>query len=258
MQLSFGAPFELPACRTRLTPPLTKYRARRAKGRTSRAGDASGFRETMQWQLSRSYAPNALSVLDVGAYDPSFISSLDWIPTKLATDLRLSSAEQRAVWNGARGVAFVKGDFLTMDFGGTRFDLVTCNQVIEHLPHPLVDRFVRKLMSVARTLVVATTLELPQGVIKGHVQDPIGEDEFRGWFSNNSWPPSRASSSARAVRGGSKWDGRLVAYRTYRGGNPTATPPYSLPRDRRNASGPRVAVWNQIAVWKSSLEVDQG
>ena len=89
---------------------------------------------------------------------------------------------------------------------GTRFDLVICNQVVEHLPDSLVDKFVAKLAAhTERTLIVSTTFELEQGAIKGHVQDPISEAEFRSWFSKfaleilaSSKSSSQATSSVVA------------------------------------------------------------
>ena len=88
-----------------------------------------------------------------------------------------------AVWSHIPGIAFVQGNFMGLKFV-TRFDLVICNQVIEHLPDSLVPQFVAKLARhTAGTLIVSTTHMLKFGVIKGHVQDPISEAEFRSWFA---------------------------------------------------------------------------
>ena len=90
---------------------------------------------------------------------------------------------------------------------GTRFDLVICNQVVEHLPDSLVDKFVAKLAAhTERTLIVSTTFELEQGAIKGHVQDPISEAEFRSWFSKFA---PRDTGKLEIVFSGDKFGGRF-------------------------------------------------
>ena len=131
----------------------------------------------------RELAPHAQTILDVGAHEGSFILQFDWIPTKVATDMRFDETpEQTRATRNTRGVVFLPGDFLKMDFGPTVFDVVICNQVVEHLPNRLLQRFVRKMKHSARLLVVSTTLDLPRGAIESHVQDPISEARFRGWF----------------------------------------------------------------------------
>eukprot|EP00965_Chrysotila_dentata_P219590 6191233-Pleurochrysis_carterae.AAC.1 len=199
-----------------LHPPATTYWVKRTLPGTLL------YNKTLH--LAMEYAPKALTVLDVGAYDPGYISQLDWIPTKVATDIQFS-VKQARVWGQSKGVAFIQGDFLKLKFA-TKFDLVTCNQVVEHLPPGVVEPFVKKMMSVAHTLIVSTTLDLPFGVIPGHVQDPISEAKFRSWFDGP--------------------DGRIIKYATARGGNPRGN--YTLP-------GPghvgRVAALNQIVVWAS-------
>ena len=42
--------------------------------------------------LARLYARDALSVLDVGASDPGYLSRLDWIPTKVAVDAKVDES----------------------------------------------------------------------------------------------------------------------------------------------------------------------
>ena len=134
---------------------------------------------TLMVKLARKHSPNALTALDVGAYESPLLSRLDWIPTKVATDIQA----RPQVWNHIQGIAFVQSDFMKLQLG-TRFDLVICNQVVEHLPDSLVGAFVRKLAShTQETLIITTTHELEAGAIKGHVQDPISEAEFRSWFA---------------------------------------------------------------------------
>ena len=150
----------------------------------------------------------------------------------MAIDVQ-ASEEQRDVWRRARGVNMIVASFLDIQFAAP-FDLVVCNQVLEHLPHGLLEAFVRKLMSSARVLIASTTLDMPAGTISGHVQDPISEREFRGWFLNQTAhaPP-----------------GAIVDYRTRRGGNPAAN--YTLPNTRLRK---RVAAWHQVVVWRRDTD----
>ena len=149
---------------------LSVYWRRRRKGALYNTMD------TLVWER----AARAATALDVGTYESPLLARYYWIPTKVATDL---TARPR-FWPHIPGIAFVAGDFMQLAFG-TRFDLVICNQVVEHLSDSNVTRFVTKLAShtgPGGTLLVSTTHRLPFGVIKGHVQDPISEERFRSWF----------------------------------------------------------------------------
>ena len=195
-------------------------------------------------KLARQLVPDAATVLDVGAHEGTFISQFSWIPTKGATDMRFdeNQAQQRAVRN-QRGVAFLPGDFLTLNFGPTPFDLVICNQVVEHLPDGVVEPFVRKLRQVARLLIVSTTLDLPRGVIHSHVQDPISKAKFRTWFERRSGPRGRIIRHVAEQATALMWDKSSV--REGRRPYPTL----------RNVSistddGGSQLVRNQIVVWK--------
>ena len=130
----------------------------------------------------------------------------------MATDIQ---AHRSARWHAVRGLAFVRGDFLKLEFA-TRFDLVTCTQVIEHLSDALARAFVRKLQRETRPagglLIVSVPFEMPatwipcKGGIKGtralnactgHLQDPLSASEFAGWFNQTQ----QKSKNARSVTG---------------------------------------------------------
>ena len=96
-----------------LVPPETDYWKRgRSKSAVYRPTGAGSV-----LQLARLHAADALTMLDVGAHEPSFQSLFDWIPSKVATDLQFSE-RQRTVWEQARGISFVKGDFLRLRLPG--------------------------------------------------------------------------------------------------------------------------------------------
>lgn len=131
-------------------------------------------------EIARTEATFALTALDVGSYESPFLSRFDWIPTKIATDIQ----PRPQVWNDVRGIAFIQGDFMNLQFG-TTFDLVLCSQVVEHLPDEIVIRFISKMAGLSRVLIVSTSYEMPTGTIDGHVQDPISEEKFRSWFAKS-------------------------------------------------------------------------
>ena len=123
----------------------------------------------------------ALSALDVGAYESPLLARLTSIPTKVATDQQ----SRPAVWNHVTGIAFITGDFLSLKFG-TTYDVVMCSQVVEHLNDEQLPNFFRKMLSLTRNkLIVSTTHELEFGRIDGHIQDPISSSKFQSWFKMN-------------------------------------------------------------------------
>ena len=79
---------------------------------------------TKFYELVREEAPDALTILDVGAYESPYLSRFEWIPTKVATDIQA----RPQVWDAMDGVVFVQGDFMKLKFS-TLFDVVICNQV---------------------------------------------------------------------------------------------------------------------------------
>ena len=117
----------------------------------------------------------------LGAFKSALLARPTSIPTKVATDQQ----SRPAVWNHAIGIAFVKGDFLSLQFE-TGYDVVLCSQVVEHLKDEVLARFFFKLLSLTRNkLIVSTTHELQYGSIDGHIQDPISQAKFESWFKMN-------------------------------------------------------------------------
>jgi 2-polyprenyl-3-methyl-5-hydroxy-6-metoxy-1,4-benzoquinol methylase len=127
--------------------------------------------------LARAMFADANSAIDVGCYTSGLICELDWIGTRVATDLQ---ARLQANWQDVPGVRFVAGDAFAAQFPEEPFDLVISNQTVEHLADPA--GFIAKLVALGRGLIVSTTYEVPQGMIPGHVQDPISYDTFASWF----------------------------------------------------------------------------
>jgi SAM-dependent methyltransferase len=127
--------------------------------------------------LARAMFHDARSAIDVGCYTSGLICELDWIETRVASDLQARLATN---WADVPGVRFVGGDAFTLEFPEAPFDLVISNQTIEHLHDPA--GFVAKLLRLGRGLILSTTYEVEAGLIDGHVQDPISLEKFQAWF----------------------------------------------------------------------------
>ena len=131
---------------------------------------------SLHWKAVLKYGRDALTALDVGAYDPFALTQLTWVPTKLALDIQFSP-KQSPVWASTPGIVFLNSDIFKTKFVGRRFDLVMSSQVVGRIP-PSMKKFVKRMMSLAKTLIVSTTYELPFGTIPGHVNDPISTKAF--------------------------------------------------------------------------------
>lgn len=125
--------------------------------------------------LASAYVPDGKSILEVGCHTSSFIFELDWFEEKKVCDLPFLAD----YWKDVQGVEFIAGDFYKLEFDRT-FDLVLCTQVVEHLEDP--KPFIQKLLSLGKTVILSTTYEVPEGLCKYHIQDPISLEKFEGWF----------------------------------------------------------------------------
>jgi len=198
------------ACRSAITPsPNTYWDGRRGSVLYSRHGIVQ--------TLARTHAADALTMLDVGSYVPNAVASFDWIPNKVATDVQV---HRSARWHAVRGLSFVRGDYLQLDFA-TRFDLVTCTQVLEHLSDALARSFVRKMQRETRPagglLIVSVPFEMPNTWIPckarhgrgrspsaldsctGHIQDPLSATEFASWFNQTDLKQKRKPVTGAVV-----------------------------------------------------------
>lgn len=141
------------------------------------------------WQRGRSTAGQTL--LDVGsglAVFPARMREAGWDCTALDPDPRAADHARQVA-----GVAAVTGDFMTAtDLG--RFDLITFNKVLEHVPEPVT------------MLARSATFLKPDGIV--YVEVPDGEaaasegpgrEEF---FIEHRWVFSAAAVSLLAQRAG--------------------------------------------------------
>lgn len=117
-------------------------------------------------------AGDARTVLDVGSFGTPI---LEW---RRRTAQRLVSIDLRQPYV-ADGVESITADFLEYTLGEP-FDLVTCLQVLEHVPDATA--FARKLLAAGRIVVVSVPYKWPKGACASHIHDPVDERVMRSWF----------------------------------------------------------------------------
>lgn len=123
-------------------------------------------------EICRKYGKKSNSVLDVGS---NGTPTLEW-HRESAT--RLVSLDLRKPYVGD-GVQSLTMDFLNFN-PNEQFDLVTCFQVLEHVPD--VEAFSRKLLEVSRTLIVSVPYKWKAGACKYHIHDPVTNKKMEEWF----------------------------------------------------------------------------
>jgi hypothetical protein len=123
------------------------------------------------------------SVADVGPHCSPLVLIVPGFKRRFAIDPQPATAEY---WCGVDGAVYIS-DYLenieisAVNNGDCMFDLILCNQVIEHLDEPA--RFADLLCRKGRRIIISTTFDTPAGHMRGHVQDPISLEKFESWFS---------------------------------------------------------------------------
>lgn len=125
--------------------------------------------------LCRVVGREAKTALDVGSRATPFLEWLPWIDERVSVDLELPYSSPT--------VTGLKADFFEYA-PERRFDLVTCLQVLEHVPE--APRFAQKLLEVSRHLVVSVPFEWSNKA-PGHVHDPVTLEKLTGWVGR---PPN--------------------------------------------------------------------
>tara|TARA_R110002073_G_scaffold20209_5_gene72802 strand:- start:6689 stop:7195 length:507 start_codon:yes stop_codon:yes gene_type:complete len=88
-----------------------------------------------------------------------------------------------AIPNWKPDAELIIGPWPEVELPQSRFDVVTCCQVIEHLPDEVIPEFVSRLEAVAGVLIVSVPYLWPKGLCRYHTQDPVHLSKFRGWFT---------------------------------------------------------------------------
>jgi hypothetical protein len=122
-------------------------------------------------RLAQQYSPDAQSVIDVGAPWP-FVTAFDWIPRKVMLNDRYPEG-----MTTPPDVTAIMADFYEYE-PEHQFDLVLCNQVMEHVPDPA--SFAKKLLSIGKVVVASVPYMWHEGT-PGHVQHEIDMDTFLSW-----------------------------------------------------------------------------
>ena len=135
-----------------------------------------GERKNMRYyravvEIARRYVPDGRSVIDVGAADTRLVDDLTWFTRRVVLD--------RSPMPSRPGIEHVLADFMDYE-PSTRFDLVVCLQVLEHLDDPAP--FARKLLGLGTTVVVSVPYRWPTGLQRDHVQDPVDEAKLACWI----------------------------------------------------------------------------
>lgn len=123
-------------------------------------------------RLAQQYASDAQSIIDVGAPWP-FVTAFDWIPNKVMLNDRYPEGLVTPP-----DVEAVLVDFYEFE-PREKYDLVICNQVMEHVPDPA--SFAKKLLSIGHTVIASVPYMWPEGTAPGHLQNDIDVETLLSW-----------------------------------------------------------------------------
>ena len=123
-------------------------------------------------QICKRFCEEPQRVMDVGSNNTPI---LEWFRSSAHT---LVSLDIKAPYQQT-GITSLKADFLSHPINDT-YDLVTCFQVLEHIPDARA--FAQKLLDLAPILVVSVPYLWPQGYCIEHVHDPVSEEKLLNWF----------------------------------------------------------------------------
>lgn len=198
--MSEPAPVSAPGAREPneqvLLDALHELAASKPQGEHQSAGSFKGINE---YWLSRAHAKlykrirqivsnesaSAETMLEVGSYLTPISAEFQWIPKRTVTDMQIWKAPS---WFWDRlGMEAIDGDFMNFPTD-SKYDVVLCLQVVEHLPDDLVSKFIQKMVQLGKTTIVSTTYLHPHWYTEswGHLQDPIDKDKFTKWFGDNA------------------------------------------------------------------------
>jgi hypothetical protein len=121
--------------------------------------------------LAHGLSNEATSMLDVGS---AACPCLDWFPhieERVSVDLKHP-------YDGP-GVVPIRADFLEWQ-PEHPFDVVTCLQVLEHVPR--ADLFAKRLLAAGSIVVISVPYKWYAGRMGSHVHDPVDQEKLRDWF----------------------------------------------------------------------------
>ncbi|PSO53322.1 MAG: hypothetical protein BRC35_16430 [Cyanobacteria bacterium QH_10_48_56] len=126
-------------------------------------------------RLAKKYAPDAETAIDVGSHNSQLLAQVDWIPSITAIDIKRVPEIPKAT--------NIQGDFMQF-VPDSRFDLVFCLQLLEHLEYPAP--FAQKLLDTGKTIVISVPYKWHEESCEYHIQDPVDENKLLSW-TQKSW-----------------------------------------------------------------------
>lgn len=121
--------------------------------------------------IIRCIATDATSIIDVGSGNSPYLEWFGWIPEKVSVDLKVPYSSEK--------VTPITGNILDLSFE-KKYDILTCMQVLEHVPEPT--RFARRLTDLSDLLLISVPHKWPKGSVKSHVNDPVTLEDVIAWF----------------------------------------------------------------------------
>jgi hypothetical protein len=126
------------------------------------------YREVVR--LAREYVPDGHALVDVGAGETEVAGIIEGFQRRVMLDIHPIRPK--------RGVETITADLMQYE-PDTRFDLVLCLQVLEHIEEPAP--FARKLFEVGRTVIISVPYRWPEDVCPWHLHDPVDEAKLELW-----------------------------------------------------------------------------
>ena len=121
--------------------------------------------------IVRTLGHDAQSMIDVGTASCPYLEWFDWIPEKVSFDMATPYQSENVVG--------VQGDLMNYDFG-REFDILTCLQVLEHVPE--AGKFARRLLEISKTVVISVPFKWGADTVRDHIHDPIDGKKLRRWM----------------------------------------------------------------------------
>jgi len=82
-----------------------------------------------------------------------------------------------------KGLKLIQADFYDF-FPKTKYDLVLCNQVLEHVDDPR--EFAKKLLSIGKVVIASVPYMWPDDIF-GHKQNYINSETLIDWFKRRDY-----------------------------------------------------------------------
>lgn len=126
--------------------------------------------------IVRTVGATAKSMLDVGTGNCPYMEWFDWIPQRMSVDLR-SPYQSDSVMGMVGSIHEMRFDH--------KFDIVTCLQVLEHVPDAL--SFARRLLELGKIVVISVPYKWTTDPrTHGHIHDPVSYQKLTEWVGRQA------------------------------------------------------------------------